>query len=468
MSSENKQSYVICPLCHQPTPEGNTFCQYCWTELAAGEKVGSEAAKEFTQKKEAETKRKKTTKRVLYIGVPAILVLVIAFLFVFYNTEVFDKPSPTLNSNSAANQWSMFRHDMLRSGSADLNAPALQGNIQWTFSTGGAIQSSPAVAGSTVYFGSRDGKIYAVNAATGAEQWEYQTGSWVDSSPAVVNNIVYVGSNDGNLYALDAGSGRKLWVFQTSDPIISSPAVAGGVVYFGGDDDRIYALNAMTGKKLWVSKTGGQVTSSPLVANGVVYVGSSDGYLYSFNTTDGRLRIRFPRSEIISSPAVDGKNVYFTCSDGFLFAIDGGTHSWPAEYFILNIWTQAAVWGFAPYPPSITGVTVQQQIGTMNVSSPAIANNTLYVGVDFYMAATNLQGKTLWMFKAGDEIASSPAISGNAVYVGSYDGKIYAVDATTGKQLWNVSTGDKIGSSPALADGLLYIGSYDGKLYAIK
>jgi outer membrane protein assembly factor BamB len=54
------------------------------------------------------------------------------------------------------------------------------------------------------------------------------------------------------------------------------------------------------------------------------------------------------------------------------------------------------------------------------------------------------------------------------VYVGSYDGKIYAVNATTGKQLWNVSTGYKIGSSPALADGVLYVGSYDGKLYAIK
>ena len=468
MSDENKQNYVICPLCHKPTPEGNTFCQYCWTELASGEKVGSEEAKEILQKKEVAIIRKKTNKRVLYIGVSAILVLVIAFLFVFYNTEVFDKPSPTLNSNSAANQWNMFRHDLLHSGSADLNAPALQGNIQWTFSTGGVIQSSPAVAGGMVYFGSRDGKIYAVNAATGAEQWEYQTGSWVDSSPAVVNNVVYVGSNDGNLYALDASNGQKLWVFKTSGPILSSPAVADGVVYFGGDDDRIYALNALTGKKLWSFKTGGQVTSSPLVANGIVYVGSSDGCLYSFNTTDGRLRVRFPHSEILSSPAVDGKNVLFISSDGFLFTIDGGAHSWPAEYFILNIWTQAAGWGFAPHPPSITGVSVQQQLGMMNVSSPAIENNTLYVGVDLYLAATNIQGKTLWMFKAGDEIASSPTVSGNTVYVGSYDGKIYAVNATTGKQLWNVSTGYKIGSSPALADGVLYVGSYDGKLYAIK
>ena len=58
----------------------------------------------------------------------------------------------------------------------------------------------------------------------------------------------------------------------------------------------------------------------------------------------------------------------------------------------------------------------------MNVSSPAIENNNVYVGIDFYLVATNIQGKTLWRFTAGDEIASSPAVSGNTVYVGSYDG----------------------------------------------
>jgi outer membrane protein assembly factor BamB len=171
---------------------------------------------------------------------------------------------------------------------------------------------------------------------------------------------------------------------------------------------------------------------------------------------------------VLSSPVIVGKNVYFISSDAFLFAIDGGAHSWPIEYFFLRMWTQAAVWRILPYPPSLAGVTVQQQLGMMNVSSAAIENNNVYVGIDFYLVATNLQGKMLWRFTAGDEIASSPAVSGNTVYVGSNDGKIYAVNATTGKQLWNVSTGGKIGSSPALANGMLYVGSYDGKLYAIK
>jgi outer membrane protein assembly factor BamB len=43
--------------------------------------------------------------------------------------------------------------------------------------------------------------LYALNASTGDVLWSYTTGGWVDSSPVVVNGVVYVGSFDGNVYA---------------------------------------------------------------------------------------------------------------------------------------------------------------------------------------------------------------------------------------------------------------------------
>jgi hypothetical protein len=44
-----------------------------------------------------------------------------------------------------------------------------------------------------------------VGAAPGEQQWAFETGSSVDSSPTVVDGTVFVGSSDNNLYALDAG-----------------------------------------------------------------------------------------------------------------------------------------------------------------------------------------------------------------------------------------------------------------------
>jgi outer membrane protein assembly factor BamB len=64
------------------------------------------------------------------------------------------------------------------------------------------VRSSPAVAGGTVYVGSFDDHLYAIDAETGQEQWRFETDEWVRSSPAVAGGTVYVGSFDGHLYAL--------------------------------------------------------------------------------------------------------------------------------------------------------------------------------------------------------------------------------------------------------------------------
>ena len=40
--------------------------------------------------------------------------------------------------------------------------------------------------------------------------WNYTTGGYVESSPAVANGVVYVGSDDRNVYALYANNGTKL------------------------------------------------------------------------------------------------------------------------------------------------------------------------------------------------------------------------------------------------------------------
>ena len=74
------------------------------------------------------------------------------------------------------------------------------GQEQWSFRTGGEIESSPAISGGTVYVGSKDGKLYAINRKAGQKVWEYTIGAWINSSPAVSGNMVIVGAYDGNVY----------------------------------------------------------------------------------------------------------------------------------------------------------------------------------------------------------------------------------------------------------------------------
>ena len=44
-----------------------------------------------------------------------------------------------------------------------------QGLVQWNFTTGNGVFSSPAVANGMTYVGSHDGKVYVLDAATGLE-----------------------------------------------------------------------------------------------------------------------------------------------------------------------------------------------------------------------------------------------------------------------------------------------------------
>ena len=87
-------------------------------------------------------------------------------------------------------------------------AKANAGVKLWEFETGDKVYSSPAIGSDgTVYVGSRDKKLYAINGKTGVKLWEFETGGYVSSSPAIGSDgTVYVGSDDKKLYAIKTNS----------------------------------------------------------------------------------------------------------------------------------------------------------------------------------------------------------------------------------------------------------------------
>jgi outer membrane protein assembly factor BamB len=95
--------------------------------------------------------------------------------------------------------------------------PSKHERFLWQFETGGEVWSSPAIGSDgTVYVGSNDYKLYAINGKSGVKLWEFETGGNVSSSPAIGSDgTVYVGSYDKKLYAINGKTGVKLWEFST-------------------------------------------------------------------------------------------------------------------------------------------------------------------------------------------------------------------------------------------------------------
>ena len=100
----------------------------------------------------------------------------------------------------------MYRANPARTGHYPGSGPERPIRQEWRFEADGGIVF-PAVADGTVYAGSGDNHLYALDAQTGQEQWRFETDGWV-YAPAVADGTIYAGGED-NLYALGGGSGTE-------------------------------------------------------------------------------------------------------------------------------------------------------------------------------------------------------------------------------------------------------------------
>jgi len=112
---------------------------------------------------------------------------------------------------------------------------------------------------------------------------------------------------------------------------------------------------------------------------------------------------------------------------------------------------------FVPYMPT-------------EYSSPAIVDNTIYVGsADKYFYAIDLRkGKKVWEFSTTGAVESSPTVSDGRVYFGTGDGILYCLDSKDGREIWRFQAKTEITSSPVVEGGVVYFNSADDKLYALK
>jgi outer membrane protein assembly factor BamB len=112
----------------------------------------------------------------------------------------------------------------------------------------------------------------------------------------------------------------------------------------------------------------------------------------------------------------------------------------------------------------------KRDMGSLNASSPAYANGTVYgvtldPGQAFALRARD--GKVLWRHPLPGRSETSPVVHNDRVIVGSESGDIFALDTKNGAVRWQVSTGGAVKGGAALHKGTLYVGNYAGELYAI-
>jgi len=257
---------------------------------------------------------------------------------------------------------------------------------------------------------------------TGREAWSRYlcpgTDCWLmplemDAAPVVAYGMVFVVMRDW-VVALDVDTGETAWSNLSLGGLLSTPAVYDGRLIFGGAQGRLHAVDAYTGRELWdllLEPGGGStgIASSPTIYLGRAYVGT-------FNESAG------------------GKG----------------------KVVAVNLNNATVAWEFA-------------SPGAIHMSSPAILNGTLYVGVmgtydggvgydaPHGLLALTLDGDFRWFFETDGPVAASPVLASATAFVSDKAGDLYAI-REDGSLAWRKPIGSST-SSAALAGDRLFVGS---------
>ncbi|UCE98395.1 MAG: PQQ-binding-like beta-propeller repeat protein [Dehalococcoidia bacterium] len=291
------------------------------------------------------------------------------------------------------------------------------------------LYGTPAVLGELLYVAGFDGKIYAVNTASGAERWIYPRQGNLHSfvgGLAINEGRLYIGSIGGVIYALEAGTGDLIWKLETGEQIWATPTVDGDTLFIGTFDKKLYAIDINSGSQKWQQpfESQGPIISTPVVDNGVVYISSFDRHIYALNATSGELIWKFPD-------------------------IKGNGENTPQKWF----WASPVLYENAIYAANMDGriYVIDVEDGSLKTlvefegsvsSTPVAISDKVFVATEdgniFYINTENNLAMELPILNG--KVTASLSLFEAAIYIHTIEDEIvYKLDAETGVTIWEES-----------------------------
>jgi eukaryotic-like serine/threonine-protein kinase len=304
-------------------------------------------------------------------------------------------------------------------------------------------------------------------------------------TPQEVNETVFVGSFDDNLYALDAQTGTMKWAFNGKDDMYS-PTVEGDKVYIhSGGQYKLYAVNILDGTKKWEFQQYVFIRESPLIDNGIVYTSIGGNFsltsrIYAVDAESGGKKWEYRVPSWYDSPTSVNSNLLFTNSNPFTaLNLNTGQIKW--QYTGDGDYYSGHVSNGLVFFTSKKGVIVVDAstgifkkeilLDTPKPTILAVSKDKIYlINQSKILLCYDINTETkLWEFKADDNVfLSSHYMIDNEIMYLVGNKKVIAIDLKNGTKQWDFEAGDSIMSSPTVANGIVYFGSTDKKMYALN
>jgi outer membrane protein assembly factor BamB len=190
----------------------------------------------------------------------------------------------------------------------------------------------PVLVGSTVVAGFDNGRLVAVDIATGDTEWEAMLSppsgrsdlerlSDVDGLISVVGQDIYASGYQGAVASVAAESGQMLWAREVSS--YEGVSADWNNLYTVDEEGVVIAMTRRTGDETWRQNVMiRREPTVPIAFQTTVAVGDLEGYLHFFSNFDGDpvARVRVSSKAISIEPVVLGDKLFVQSDDGSVSA----------------------------------------------------------------------------------------------------------------------------------------------------
>lgn len=353
-------------------------------------------------------------------------------------------PSETRTETSVSESsfeinWPQFLRNPAKTGHVSSeNGPVESVTVYWKNKISHSVRSNAVARNNTVYVGSEDRRIYALDKSDGTIRWTFETDGAVSFAPVINDDSLVLGSKDGFVYNVTTAKGNEQWRVDLGGPVSGPITIAESNVY-AITEKTIHTLDPTDGSERWSFEVDGDHCSPVSVGNGVVCVCGYD-QVYALDPKDGNVLWQKQADVAISVPTVSEGSMYFQGLGG-------------RAVRALDLETGKQQW----------------QVKSNGAYSPSVANGLVYVpGDGRIFACDKSTGKVRWETST-DGVAFAPIIANDTIYVGySNQERIEAFDAETGTRLWTHNLGLERVRACSVGDGVLLVtGGEDGTVYAL-
>ena len=313
----------------------------------------------------------------------------------------------------------------------------------WTVRAGRRFTEPVEIDGNTLYGGSIDRKVYAVNLANGDVRWSSRLPGIIAGGVLVDGDTVFAASSrpQGRISALRRSSGKQIW--RCSTPPIGAPlALIGGVLVALTQRGEALGIDPAHGKILWRQRVGfARIAAAAAGENGAL-VATTDS-LFRLQTTDGKVTHRTVSPGTIVSPWLDrGGNLIGGTTDSLVVSIHPRDLK---QNWVLRV--DAPVLG-----------------------SPASLGDTLYLASrtgTVYRIEPGPEPTLKTLARLDWPVTTPVTIAGRQILLGGADGVIRAL-RTDGTEIWRVRVWRPVELGPVpLSDGVLALGG-NGDLHRFR